>query len=109
MASLDDVRTVALAMPEVDEKPHFGMPAFRVADKGFASVTKDHRRLLLHLDVADIEAELAHGDCQRLTRGATLIGLDTDLMALEADRLQRLLRAAWRHRAPKKVLGRYES
>lgn len=108
MASLDDVRTVALALPEVDEKPHFGMPAFRVADKGFASVTKDHRRLFLHLGAADIEAELVHGDCQRLTRGTTLIGLDADLVTLDAGRLQRLLLAAWRHRAPKKVLGRYE-
>jgi hypothetical protein len=109
MASLDDVRTVALALPEVEEKLHFGMPAFRVADKGFASVTKDHRRLFLHLDVAHIEAELVRGDCQRLTRGTTLIGLDTDLVALDVDRLQRLLLAAWRHRAPKKVLGRHLS
>jgi hypothetical protein len=109
MASLNDVRTVTLAMPEVEEKAHFGMPAFRVADKGFASVTKDHRRLFLHLDEADIEAELVHGGCQRLTRGTTVIGLDADLAALDADRLQRLLLAAWRHRAPKNVLARYES
>ncbi|MEU4693658.1 MmcQ/YjbR family DNA-binding protein [Actinoplanes sp. NPDC023714] len=103
MASVDDVRASALALPEVVEKPHFGMPAFRVADKVFASVTKDQQRLFLHLGAAEVEAELVHGDCQRLTRGATLIGLDADLVVLDADRLQRLLLAAWRHRAPRKV------
>jgi hypothetical protein len=109
MASLDDVRSVALALPEVEEKAHFGMPAFRVADKGFASVTKDHLRVFLHLGAAEIEAELVHGDCRRLTRGTTVIGLDADLVALDADRLQRLVLAAWRHRAPKKLRERYES
>ena len=48
MATLDDVRRIALALPEVQEKPHFGMPAFRVADKGFVSVAKDHSRVLLY-------------------------------------------------------------
>jgi hypothetical protein len=29
MATFDHVRRIALALPEVQEKPHFGMPAFR--------------------------------------------------------------------------------
>jgi hypothetical protein len=104
MAAFDDVRRIALALPQVREKPHFGMPAFRVADKGFASVTKDHSRVLLHLDAADVAAELALGNCQQLTRGEVLIGLDADLAALDSARLERLLRRAWQHRAPKAVM-----
>ncbi len=107
MATLDDVRRMALALPEVQEKPHFGMPAFRVADKGFVSVAKDHSRVLLYLDAADVAAELALGDCQQLTRFDVLIGLDADLAALDTARLTRLLHQAWRHRAPKAVLRRH--
>ena len=109
MATLDDVRRIALALPEVREKPHFGMPAFRVADKGFVSVVKDHSRVLLCLDPADVAAELALGDCQRLTRFDVLIGLDADLAALDAARLERLLHSAWRHRAPKAVIRRHQA
>jgi hypothetical protein len=109
MATFDDVRRLALALPEVQEKPHFGMPAFRVADKGFVSVTKDHARLFLYLGPADVAAELALGDCQQLTRFDTLIGLDAELAALDAERLERLLQCAWRHRAPKAVIRRHQA
>ena len=109
MASLDDVRRIALALPEVQEKAHFGMPSFRVADKGFASVTKDGSRLLLHLDKAVVDAELPQGGCQRLTRGATLVGLDVDLVALDMDRLGLLVRSAWRHRASRTLAARLDS
>jgi len=109
MATLDDVRRIALALPEVQEKPHFGMPAFRVADKGFVSVAKDHSRVLLYLDPAEVAAELALGDCLRLTRFDVLIGLDADLAALDAARLERLLHSAWRHRAPKAVIRRHQA
>jgi len=98
---------MALALPDVREQPHFGMPAFRVADKGFVSVTKDRSRVFLHLGAADVAAELALGHCQQLTRGQTLIGLDADLAALDADRLARLVRCAWRHRAPKGAISRH--
>lgn len=108
MATFDDVRRIALALPEVQEKPHFGMPAFRVADRGLASVTKDHSRVFLHLSADDVAAELALGDCQQLTRGDALIGLDADLVALDAARLARLLQCAWRHRAPKAVISRHQ-
>lgn len=108
VATFEDVRRLALGLPEVQEKPHFGMPAFRVADKGFVSVAKDHSRVLLHLGPAEVAAELALGDCQQLTRGDTLLGLDADLAALDAVRLERLLHWAWRHRAPKAVIRRHQ-
>jgi hypothetical protein len=109
VATFDDVRRIALALPEVQEKPHFGMPAFRVADKGFVSVTKDHARVYLHVDPAEVAAELALGDCRQLTRGDAVIGLDADLAALDAARLERLLHRAWRHRAPKAVIRRHQA
>ena len=65
--------------------------------------------MFLHLDAADVAAELALGDCQRLTRGDALLGLDADLAALDPARLERLLHSAWRHRAPKAVIRRRQA
>ena len=36
MATEDDVRELALALPGVIEKPSYGMPGFRVRDRLFA-------------------------------------------------------------------------
>lgn len=38
---LEDIRTIATALPEVVEKPHVGRPAFRVRDKLFAGLRVD--------------------------------------------------------------------
>lgn len=105
MATLDDVRRYALALPETVESTHFGMPSFRVADKGFAGVSKDGTRVMLQLDDGEAEqAVAAHPDLMReLRRGTTLLGIDADLAGLPASRLAALIKAAWRHRAPKRL------
>lgn len=37
----DEFRTMALALPETSEAPHYGAPAFRVGKKMFATMTPD--------------------------------------------------------------------
>lgn len=44
MPELANVWRFALALPETVEKTYFGMPGFRVQDKGFVTVTKDGTR-----------------------------------------------------------------
>ncbi len=39
MTTLAQLRKAALALPETEEGTHFGMVAFSVRGKGFASVT----------------------------------------------------------------------
>lgn len=42
MATADDVRRLALALPETDEHPSYGgRPSFRVRGKGFARLLDD--------------------------------------------------------------------
>ena len=41
MATVDDVRRIALALPATAEKPSYGTPGFRVRDKLFARVHDD--------------------------------------------------------------------
>ncbi|WP_022918483.1 hypothetical protein [Ruania albidiflava] len=40
MVSKSELRERALALPEVAEGSHFGMPAFAVQGSGFASISK---------------------------------------------------------------------
>ncbi|MFH9060428.1 hypothetical protein ACH4GM_04270 [Streptomyces coeruleorubidus] len=48
MTTVTQLRKAALALPEAEEGTHFGMVAFAVRGRGFASVTKDGR-VQLHL------------------------------------------------------------
>lgn len=52
MASLQDVRQIALALPEVEEVGHFGAPSFRVGKSAFA-VLRETGRITLKLDPED--------------------------------------------------------
>lgn len=49
---LEDIREIATRLPEVEEKPHFGHPAFRVRDRLFVSVHGDdaHAFAIVHVD-----------------------------------------------------------
>jgi len=47
MATEDDVRRLALALPEVAERPSYGTPGFRVKDKLFARIHRFRRALKL--------------------------------------------------------------
>jgi hypothetical protein len=41
VATEDDVRRIALSLPETIEKPWFGTPGFRVKDKGFLRIRSE--------------------------------------------------------------------
>ncbi len=100
-----DVRRLALALPEAEEKSHFGKADFRVRDKIFASLP-DEARCVIKLSPEEqafmMEAEPALvspavGAWGR--KGWTSIRLD------EADEglLASALRRAWTHVAPKRL------
>lgn len=107
----DDIRDVALALPEVIEAPHFGRPAFRVRGKIFATLPEpkfegDERVVLLRIPmvlkealmVSDADATVSLGpwDKQRIMQFA--------IARIEWDKLAGLVRLAWREAAPKKML-----
>ena len=51
MVTATQMRKLALAMPAVEEKSHFGKPDFRVRGKIFASLSRDGTRGTLKLPV----------------------------------------------------------
>jgi hypothetical protein len=100
MTTVAQLRKAALALPKAEEGTHFGMVAFSVRGKVFASVTKDGR-VQLHLSDEDAAAAVAaHRAGERLLRMGTPIGVRVPLADVDGKDLDALVRAAWYHRAP---------
>ena len=53
MASPDDIRRLALALPETLEADHHGIPSFRVKGKIFCTIHLRHPRMMVKLEPED--------------------------------------------------------
>src|SRR5437868_14546145 len=58
MATPDDVRELALSLPETLEKSSYGTPGYRVKDKLFARIHQDGVSLVLRCD--RVQREVMH-------------------------------------------------
>ena len=100
--SLEQIRKLALALPEASESPHFQSTSFRVRGKIFATAPDAQT---LHLFVAE-EARsqalaLYPGFIEKLPWGAKIVGLRVHLASAPRVVVAALLEAAWRAKAPK--------
>ena len=109
MATVDDVRRIALALPEVIEKPWFNTPGFRVKDKGFLRVrTEAEGGLVVFVGDVDEKAALLASDPETFFTTPHYDGYPTVLVRLEVvglDELAELITDSWRIKAPKRVLA----
>lgn len=102
----DDVRRLALALPEVTERPCHGTPAFYVTGKIFARVHEEPGVVVLwRADLGDREALLQTEPDTFFTtdhyRGhASVLAR---LNRLTSTELEELLTEAWYARAPKRL------
>jgi len=111
VATPEDVRELALGLPETVEKSSYGTPGYRVKDKLFARIHQDGVSLVLHCDRVEREAMHAaeptkfywtpHYD----NYDAVLVGL----AKVDRDELASLLELAWFFMAPPKVAAAYEA
>ena len=113
MATEEDVRRIALALPETTEKPWFGSPGFRVKDKGFLRIRSEAEGALVCFvaDLDEKEALLASDDRKFFTT-PHYDGHPTVLVHLEAvglDELEELITESWRLKAPKRVLAAFDA
>lgn len=116
MTTPDDIRTYATALPEVEERTHFGKPAFRVRDKLFVSVHDEPEGLSAIVGVGREAATAAAADAPDVhevvwrVHGETrlFVGLRVDLGRVSAETLQSLVEHAWRNKAPRRLVSAYD-
>ncbi|MEO9174314.1 MAG: MmcQ/YjbR family DNA-binding protein [Gaiellales bacterium] len=99
------VRRVALALPEVEQYDHGGLPAFRVRGKRFASML-DAEGVNLMLDEAAMAAALAlwPDACSARYFAGRLAAVRVSLGSIPDDAVRDLLEDAWARRAPKRLV-----
>lgn len=104
----DDIRALALSLPEAIEQPHFERPSFRVRGKIFATLPEpkfegDQRVVLLRIPmvlkealmVSDADAMVSLGPWERQRI------IQVDIGRMDWDKVEGLVKLAWREAAPK--------
>ena len=107
MLTREDIRRVALSMPEASEAPHFESASFRVNTKIFCTMSHSAPRIMLKFDLEDQHnlVEDSPGVIWPVPgywgqKGATYL----DFAELDEARLTSLMRLAWANVAPKRLL-----
>ena len=106
MPSAEQVRALALALPEAVEQDHHGRPSFRVAGRIFATLW-DEQHLNVMLDEDGIRTAVADRPeaCAEVWWGKRLAAVRVDLERAESALVADLLADAWEGKAPKRLLG----
>ncbi len=102
----DDIRALALSLPEAGEQPHFERTSFRVRGKIFATLPPDGDLVVLKLPV-EIKESLVQSDPEAVIPlpggwdrgGWTQIAIG----GMETAKLADLIRLAWAQVAPKSL------
>ncbi|MCI0571796.1 MAG: MmcQ/YjbR family DNA-binding protein [Myxococcaceae bacterium] len=109
MVHVDDVRALALSMPEAEEKAHFGHPDFRVRNKIFAALRPEDGRAVFKLGREEMlwlvdHDPAAYSAAPGFERGGWT---RVELSRVDASQLRRLVVAAWKTIAPKRLVAAY--
>jgi hypothetical protein len=100
----DDVRALALALPEVAEAGHHGRPSFRLGGSILATLWDDGA---LDVVLGESEARAAEGGAvSMLWWGQRLSGVRIELAAADEALVGDLLEEAWTRRAPARLRRR---
>jgi hypothetical protein len=112
VATEQDVRRIALSLPETIEKPWYNTPGFRVKDKGFLRIRAEAEGGLV-VFVADLgeKEALLESEPEKFFTTPHYNGYPTVLVrlaAVDVEELRGLITESWRLKAPKRVLQAFE-
>jgi hypothetical protein len=106
----DDVRALALLLPEVIEGAHMGHPDFRVGGKIFATLWIDEDRVVVKL-TPEVQAVLTDAEPSVFEPISGSCGMrgwtNVDLVEADEETLRSALLAAWRTVAPPGLIAEY--
>src|SRR5215213_7045266 len=101
MACADDVRRLALSLPEAVEADHHGRPSFRIAGRIFATLwTPEAMNVMAPEGVIHAAVAADPDHCSPVMWGKRLSAVRVELPAADPEQLEGLLHAAWSERAP---------
>ncbi len=110
MPDAEDVRRIALSLPDTTEKTAWSMPTFRVAGKMFATLPEDETSIAVRCPKEERD-ELALAEPEKFwiaDHEAQFAWVRVRLAALEGeDELRDILADSWRQAAPPRLLEAY--
>jgi hypothetical protein len=107
--TFDDVRSLALELPKVDEGTSYGTPAFKVAGKLLARLHQDGESLVVKIDPDErtmrmkVDPETFYITDHYLNYPWILVRI----ASVDPDDLRDLLEDAWRLTAPKRLVSEH--
>ena len=114
MTATEEIRALAMALPEVTEKQHFlfKVPQWQVRGKAFLGMGRDETTAVFRVskDFADAvaAADPEHGASVRRTDARrSFLGLELRLAGVPPERIQQLVREAWATQAPKRLVRQH--
>ncbi|MGP0047263.1 MAG: MmcQ/YjbR family DNA-binding protein [Solirubrobacteraceae bacterium] len=107
--TIEDVRRIALALPEATEQDHHGMPSFRVRNRIFATVPDDeHVRVMAEEHQIRAAVQQDPSACREFYWGKRLACVVVTTALACRDQVEGLLQDAYLRKAPKALLDQLE-
>ena len=114
VTSTEQIRALAMALPEVAEKQHFRfkVPLWQVSGKTFVGMGRDETTAIFCIteesaDAAAAAAPTHLAAVRRTDARRSFLGLEVQLAAVDADRIERLVTEAWVTQAPKRLVAEH--
>ncbi|MCA1682425.1 MAG: MmcQ/YjbR family DNA-binding protein [Actinobacteria bacterium] len=106
MVSHEQIRQLALALPEVMEQDHHGRPSFRVGGRIFATLWDEaHMNVMLEEPGIRTAVQAEPDVCAEVWWGRRLAAVRVDLARAGRTLARDLLADAWEQKAPKRLVS----
>jgi hypothetical protein len=109
----EELRTIALGLPEAHSAPHFERESFRVGTKIFATMTEDGTEAMVRVaPQARVEELLFHQPSVFFSYGKWTVSmgaLGVKLAKVDRRLMEELVVASWKRIAPKKIVAAFEA